>query len=255
MREIFPKRTIILNFHEGGVTARSIELPSLWLNGFRYYQRHDFSGGIGTESQEEKRVLRELTHIFKRLFVLLGFLSLIETSRDLGRVKPWIKSIRGPYSKISLYSKEVDYLIELMAIHDIPTTTSTIIHFRLGDLLSIKSKTYIDSRRILKALNHTGPKDVIDILSDSNAETVNSIFPVSSLKGEVRILNLSAVETIQKGCSSSYFIGTNSKISLWIAILRTRLGSGSMTWLPVELEGAFGSVTSNLHNHSGVRFY
>jgi hypothetical protein len=64
---------------------------------------------------------------------------------------------------------------------------------------------------------------------------------------------LQSLDVIQKGVVASVFIGTNSKISIWISLFRIKFGERE-TYLPLTLQETLNSITGTIHNDV-LKFY
>ena len=69
-------------------------------------------------------------------------------------------------------------------------------------------------------------KDVknIDVYSDSAEIARKMLSPIDSMAGTVRFIDATTREVIEYSIHAQYFIGTNSKVSTWIQMLRNHLG-------------------------------
>lgn len=220
-------------FHTGGVTLRNPEILEL-LEGFEYEIKYDF-GNNRVESKRRNFSLRAtLRDLLTMLLEKSGFLARCNSDAEFEAVSPWVKTIRGHYSYRTL---SVDHLYSIFGHIDGPMENKTQIgdvgiHYRLGDLLSLESKTFIAPEKICKVIKRFAlPEGDTLIFSDS----------VDMASALLRSEGLSCIETgggsletVQNLRRCGYFVGTSSKISYWVALLRSYDGNGSKTYLPSQ---------------------
>jgi hypothetical protein len=69
-------------------------------------------------------------------------------------------------------------------------------------------------------------KDItnIDVYSDSTEAAKKMLSSIDSMVDTVRYIDATTQEVIENSIYAQYFIGTNSKVSIWILKLRNHLG-------------------------------
>jgi hypothetical protein len=101
------------------------------------------------------------------------------------------------------------------------------IQYRLGDLLNLPEKGFVDSKLLSDIANFIVDKSHISktiLLTDSPAEAVQLL---DTSNHNWKVANLSPISTIKLCVDSSEFIGTNSKISFWITVFRALMNKES----------------------------
>lgn len=253
MQDIFPKRRIILVFHTSGVTRRKLEIPNFMIRNFIFSEVDDFV--ISAPSSQKSGVsFSKIT--FRNLAIYLGFLAELNSENTLLKIQPWLFQVRGHYSHLKIHPKIFSVFTNSLQMASIrPSDLCCTVHFRLGDLLHLKNKTYIDPKRVSQELDIRARTKEIVLLSDSNETHVRGIFGNDSSSFHFSFNNLSPLDTISYGVFSSIFIGTNSKISLWIAIFRHHFNIGESTSLPRELFSTLQFNCPTVENSSRFHQY
>ncbi len=263
LRRQHPKRESQLVFHSSGVTARSPEvhllnrnLPIIYIDDFSVSSRTE---KLSTNHPLTLKLLRGL----KTFLGLLGFIDSLEPIGGHAVTKFRTIQFRGHYTYFSL---DQTLLAELIALPDElgiplfeldkPILESQMgIHFRLGDLLDLESKSYLDPKRISKLIQ-------VD-LSDSGCDVVvytDSLDDFwTQIRDGIKVENLSAsskdpITTIQELVRSNIFIGTTSKISIWICIFRCLTVGERISYMPIEMKLTLDRQLRFL-NSSGVKYY
>lgn len=238
----FPRRTLLLVHHTSGVTERQLEIDIHAL-GFEVEMQEDFHRSNKIERRKElKQVAIKMAKFIARILYLH---STSNTDCEYLRLKPWVLSIRGHYSHRELSDqslKEIANLIGLSNQVDTSKNFSTIaVHYRLGDLIDIHNKSYIDPTTITQVVSenaHFFHLNSIRVYSDS-PEIAWNLLQKSFQGSNFEVLSRTTVETICELVNSPVFVGTNSKISVWIAIFRERLWSDKSSLLPIQLKETF----------------
>jgi len=109
------------------------------------------------------------------------------------------------------------------------------MHLRLGDLLTLKPESRIDLDRLIQSKKYFFNSKKLIIYSDSEREEVLRVIENEFDDFDLEIFQFETLKVIACCLYAQVFIGSNSKISLWIAILRLALGVGCSTVLPRDL--------------------
>jgi hypothetical protein len=237
----FPKRSLKLVFHTGGITYRKLDIAPL-LSEYKFCVKDDYvpptiARNSGQSFNNVYSKVAQSKMLLKNLTVFLGFSSSLDSDRDFERCKPWIISVRGHYTYRVISSFSIEKIIKKaqlsgLPIPHIPSSNGVVgIQYRLGDLLDISSKGPIEPDLILKSgislkQNHPGVRFLL--FSDSLEKAVsllNGLDPIESR-------NLDPWATIVALIENEFFIGTNSKISQWVVILRLHLDPNSHNLVP-----------------------
>jgi hypothetical protein len=149
-------REIRLVLHSSGVTLRESEISHLNLP-FTIETLSDFSPKTKDGKAPSYRSQRNLFNV--SLVRLLEFLRIIVFSGELSKVMPWTVQLRGHYTKrripqrilIDIYSLFESSVVSFHDKHE--ENFVTAMHYRLGDLVSLSNKSFIDPSRIAGALD------------------------------------------------------------------------------------------------------
>jgi len=238
--ERFPKRHVILTFHTSGLTRRTLEVEIAHHANISIKCVDDWKpNGIVNEIQPTdimKQVKRIFLFSLKSVGRQIGFLATPNQDRDFQKIRPWVISLRGDYSRIRLKREELEKISVILGISTADAiqeseTNSIALHFRSGDLLTHKTSSYINPRRISKIPNF-GTEKLVSIYTDGDGNQVRSEF--STHLPNLKVVINTPKEVIIECFKAKQFVGTSSKLSLWISILRLSHGK-SDTFLPHDL--------------------
>lgn len=245
LKSRFPGRKIKVIIHTSGVTQRFTELNFNQL-GVGVSEVNDFSKKVKITNSMHQRELRR--NLRKLLLVqakwLLKKLHLVEdcnTEASFNLIKPWTLHLRGHYTGLHLDLEIVNSLYSLLfKKFDLLglRSSSVIVHYRLGDLLVLEEKTPIAPNRvksILTSLKYNA--DVIMVLTDSNANEFKKYVSGDKFLSSLSVARLDPIASILACISTEVFVGTTTKISLWIAIFRNIFFKQN-NYLPHELDWA-----------------
>lgn len=252
----FPGRTFRLVSHEAGVTLRKSELESFFPNSVNSVQ--DFTS---SESKIYRLLLRDINKLIRRLisFFLYSFSFIVDGDKAEGirHLRFWTFQIRGHYS---LRKLEIVTLKEILGILirvnssnlQLNRGNEIVVHYRLGDLQSLDNKSPINNLRVADVIKkvQNEVKTGITLMSDS-PEIAEDLLTKSGIE-KISMLDLGPVETLQSLISSRYFVGTNSKLSVWSVILNLDTTHRLKSFLPIELKH---HIDANIGNIKGLTFY
>jgi len=240
LKKIYKSRRIIINFHTNGTTRRSWEIPfSLEEIGLRVIDDYNFSvDSIAPRSGADRLIVPfGLKHRFHILFQKMGFIGACDTEEDLASLKPWVVQIRGHYSYLEPTVDEAKDLQELIISRQSSLSKGRFnaCHYRLGDLTSLTTKSYISWERLSQTITRIGKENSLVIFSDSSTESLSNLsINLEGLNCTWRTTKI--LDAIEQCIQAENFIGTNSKISVWIAILRIKALNKRYNFLPKEVE-------------------
>lgn len=230
-------RQIMIVFHTSGVTERELEIPKSWLDRFRIKQVADYHPQSLRNSEPRRKalfvVMRER---LKVILSLIGFTSTSNSEEEFLELRPWVLSIRGHYTRIHLTEREIH---ELMMKFGLSNTAQSIkeaaIHYRLGDLITSESKEIITPNRIIQAWKEGMTTELpLKIFSDSTRQDFEGVWQEVQGPANYEFYSLSPIQTIQSCFKVQEFLGTNAKLSLWVAVLRSGI-STKKTLIPNEI--------------------
>ncbi len=262
LQEKYPRRKLIAVFHNGGVTRREPELNP-YIQGIQKVFVHDYL--VDSEGNFLFRLRSYLTLAVLGLFRIpmrvLGFVAGANNDVDFSKLKPWVLSLRGHYSNRKI-SHEVSSLIESALFPNMPNRIQSsedaviAVHFRLGDLLHLKSKKPLDMDALVigikEATKHVPEQDsTIFVCSDSIEIALSNIGKHFRGKSLVPV-DLKPRETMFFLTKVPCFVGSPSKISEWVTIFRTNSGKSLVTFLPREMST---QLTIILDESSLIHYY
>jgi hypothetical protein len=253
----YKHRRVRLVFHSSGVTERIRELPSEWLQNVSFIEVRDFTNTPPSEKPSQSKIAVKVDKTrFLGILLFLGILARTNSDKEFNQLKPWVLEVRGHYSHLQVNNVELSRLRTLIGIDlDGSEINCCSVHYRLGDLIHLESKSYIDPKRIQSILNNNFDKNLpIHIFSDSNPNDVVKLLHNLLDENKASYFALSPIETIKFCFNSREFLGTNSKISLWIAIFRLR-GASGLTAIPFELQNHLNAQRNELTLQSKLVTY
>lgn len=248
----FPERRIVLVFHSSGVTYRGIELNSKLTSMFDFEFQDDYRPGED-HSKTQNRTSRVdlLRGVFLSVLVKIGILARLNEEYEFESISCLLSQVRGHYARIKLNDQEIDWILKSLELSNIynfsSSKTFSAMHLRLGDLLTLESKTHINLERLERSKSYLSNTSKLIIYSDSEKEEVMKVIGDRFNDLEVEIFCVDTREVMSNCLRAQVFVGTNSKISLWIAIIRSALGLGHATVLPSDLAKQAVHILSSIN--------
>jgi hypothetical protein len=113
------------------------------------------------------------------------------------------------------------------------------VHYRLGDLLTL-NKGYVSVQSLFRKIEETNCKNWV-ILSDSPEYARQQLIKEANLSYEFKVATLSPQQVLNYALNGTFFIGTNSKLSIWASIFRLKM-TKLETYMPLELKSTFVKI-------------
>jgi hypothetical protein len=260
LKKRYPHRRFIVVFHNGGVTLRAPELNEYIQDcGIEVVNDFQINESNQTLALLSVRIGRICTFSMRLLGRSLGFIADANTDENFNRVKPWVVSLRGHYSRRRVTNETSNFIFSCLFSkikdQDIELPKIPTIHIRLGDLEYLRTKSPLSIERVINGLRESCVDQTIpnrfQIFSDSPdlaMSRLNSSIPEIDFTSS----DLLPRETIYCLAESVLFVGAPSKISEWVTVFRHYMGKGSSTWLPMEMKNQIETV---LGNTLTIRFY
>jgi len=249
----FPYKGITIVLHNSGITKRESDIDFLSYK-YKIVHKDDFRSKINNKSN--KAVI--MVPIIKFIRIILRATKIVidaNTSKNLNKIKPWTLILRGHYSHITIDSTICNKLVSevekfknnnFSLLEGYKNTLG--IHYRLGDLIILDNKFFIDPELLGNAINNfseINKCESINLYSDSLLAAEELLSPF--LAHEVQYRESNIWETIIKLSSEKYFIGTNSKISIWVMLFRKTQDRDSWVGMPlstkVEVERIYPNIS------------
>jgi len=232
----YPKRRIKLVLHTGGVTKRLSELDFIHNIDFEIVQINDFH--IQDKSDKNKANMSnvKLKILLKKILYTLNFIVSANSDLDFDKVRLWTISIRGHYFNRTVSPEFYSYLLkytELDYRHPNLSQIRIAIHYRMGDLLTLTEKSISPANKIVnmvKQLQKLHKNLEIYVYSDSPQIAKETLFN-AGLTDKFEVMDLPTIDVIRECIDANYFIGTGSKISLWIVNIRRYMGETDHNYL------------------------
>lgn len=255
---MFPYRRTIIHFHSAGVTQRALEIPITCLKDLEFEFVDDFSPYVSSRRTSwtdffRKRIRELMVFSLEKL----GFLARLNQEHEFQNVNLWLYQVRGHFTSINLKNNEIRWLIDTLGLSNSLSelTKNVSVHYRLGDLLVLNMKHPIANKRVSLALERVEDSLPTHFYSDSSHEELSQIFREKRPNRAIKVFNLPTVEVIRACVASERFIGTNSKISIWIALFRLMNHGTANTLLPKEMSENLEILSKNLDNRHLIDFY
>lgn len=197
----------------------------------------------------------------KKLITSTGFYAECNSDKDFQLVKPWVTVIRGHYSHRQVSMKSITHIFQEIqnsysSSHVSNQERKMSFHYRLGDLevISEKSPIRFDSiQRKISEIISIYDYQILNLYSDTPVLALQRLNN-SDLKVSIKYEDKSTLETIYECVMSETFVGTNSKISFWVAIFRSKFKTKGSTYLPLEIKHMMDFQNELVRNHE-INYY
>lgn len=257
--QFHPHKNFELVFHSSGVTFREPEVLSIIGNmGWTFVDDYKFSENL--IQNHSKKFFVSL----KSILSFFGFLSEARNLREIAKIKPWIRQIRGHYSDLEVHKRDLILFVETVLKFNVSELSERVsgdllvCQYRLGDLVKLTDKSPISTQRIVDAIKEVcAVKNVneIHVLTDSVLLARTALEGELDWEGEVHFECKAPADTLRAGILADYFIGTTSKISIWIAVVRYLVNKQTMTFMPKELSVTLGRKIPGIEISENFSFY
>lgn len=251
----FPNRNLQLILHTGGITERRSEIDFV-SDRINLVSIHDFKNKV--EKTNVNFLFRfNLRSIFKNLARNIFDYSrfVITNENRVMAIMPWTTQVRCSYSNIELSSDLIKNLGEIVQFPTKKIDNNFIgVHLRIGDLVALKPESLVDTSTINKLINNLDQKEKIlnkvIVYSDSelNLDSFNSLIGFT-----IQLRNIDTINTIFDLTGPRVFIGTNSKVSLWVAIFRYGYKIPGIILLPTSIFEIFNKAVTPIHQIDDFR--
>ena len=225
LRKKFPKKKLLLLHHTSGVSRRLFELESILESDISLKVIDDYKTNQGIDQNENKSAVKHLLikiikNILEKLYIFIN----IDENPEIDKIKPWTIIIRGHYTERVISDNFLSYCVEKFANYGSHfPTQSLIIHYRLGDLINLPGKSIIDPKYVIEKVRKIAEVDELEkilVYSDTVIEAKKLLSPIDNLSNSIQFSDESTFTVMQNSIIAKYFIGTNSKVSIWISKFR-----------------------------------
>jgi hypothetical protein len=258
IRDKFPRRKIKIVLHTDGVTLRLPEVTDLF-PGWDYEYISDFEGTSLDSVEKDTKSLQNFIHQFKVWVkgIAIYCRIIVNCNDDLesSYLQHWTMACRGHYSHRFVNRTFYEFLEQGLTNYTSSQSQEFgecfTIHYRLGDLLTLEQKSPISANLIISEsdkLLTAREFDSLVVLSDS-PEIAKNIFSKTTRK-KLFTPGFNTFEVMSCATSSSYFLGTSSKVSFWIAAIRSSklmIGSSLPKSNQAQMKYMLGSESDLIH--------
>lgn len=222
--------------HTGGVTKRLSELEFIHNIDFDIIQVNDFRN---QDKEFKTQIELNKTRLRRFLTTILYFFNFVVSANsdlEFDKVRPWTFSTRGHYFNRKVSSNFYSYLLEYLDIKKKPLNRSRFelaIHYRMGDLLSLSTKSITPANKIIDIIiqiKKVSKNLHINVYSDSPRIAKETLIQAGLTDG-FQVKDLPTIDVIRACIEADYFIGTGSKVSLWIVNIRRYSGEITHNYL------------------------
>lgn len=253
LKRKFPKRDIELVIRTGGIHSAAYELDFLQVSEFSISMLEINQGNPGETKGIKSFKTFNAKAFFKKFLIKIGVYGQCDSRAQIDCLKPWILAIRGSYN---FYPSD-NFLEFLLKKIDVKQKNYDerlcCIHYRLGDLLKLESKSPINADLLMEQI------EKINNLNDNAKYLIMSSNPeiatarLKHNKFDFNSVYADPVEVLRQGINCKSFLGTNSKISLWTVFIRQYLGLEE-NYLPLEYAYYFDNFV-DLNDKKKIQFY
>ena len=263
----FPKRRIALVLHEGGVTKRISEIDYLFPL-IKKIRKSDFIESkssfdpflkdLSAQFRNEKKFNSKI----KKFLLKSGILGSPNSNEEFTKLRFWVIEIRGHYSYRTI---SIDTLKEIYA--EIEKTSgspddiellgnSIAVHYRLGDLTKLSSKSPIKEDNLKTILTSLHEHQNLNCLIFSDSPKLAGELLVGSWNAKnLLIVDVNSLKMLWQASNSKIFIGTNSKLSIWAALFIIFKNVDSTIYMPKQLMNYFEKIIATEIMDSNRNYY
>jgi len=246
VQEMFPGKRIILVLHTGGITARSSEIDFL-SNKINLLKVDDYRASSNSKQLHKIDSKSIYTFIKKYIKFLANYLSFVITDdRKVFKVRFWTNSVRCTYTSSVLRKQDIVHVAGILGIDSNTSEQNFLgVHYRMGDLPTLKPSALVPLNSISQVVNELIKADAVfdkvKIYSDSIIDNSSLQLP-KEIDSEWK--SVDTLQTIRELSKARYFIGTSSKVSLWVAVFRWALDAPGDVYLPTSIISQFIELTN-----------
>ena len=219
-----PKRKVTIFLHTGGVTRRIPEVVDLFPEiSFRYID--DFSSQEGGSNPRLRNLRSNFSPLLKALLSFFKITLSCDDDASFKKIRVWTRSIRGHYSYRTIKPVFLEILngrLENISQSNWINEGVCSIHYRLGDLLHLENKGPLAPKAVLGELDRLSKLsnfNEVELFSDSPSRALELL----KLSGQQRISapDVGTISVFARAIQAESFLGTSSKVSFWIAGIRS----------------------------------
>jgi hypothetical protein len=232
-------RDIQFVIHSSGVTRRAPEIEI-------YSDKVKFKDDFSASPKVDSLTLNPFEFIKKQVKVMLiklGVYAYCNSDAEVISLKRWVLAIRGHYTNRTLSSATISKVYarvkgSSVVIDSEFTTNSLSIHYRLGDLETLGYKSPINAERFIGLIEDVMSKNTIEkiyVYSDSPDIAIKKLKALSPSLNLIQ-RDLPPIDSVIESTQTTFFIGSNSKLSIWITLFRAVQTQSKKSYLPREMK-------------------
>lgn len=250
-----PKRKVTILLHTGGVTRRIPEVVDLFPE-ISFHYIDDFSSSEGGINPGIRNLRANLSPILKTVLSFLKLTLSCDDDASFRKIRIWTRSIRGHYSYRTIKPEFLEMLNDRLEkiSEDIWSNEGVCsIHYRLGDLLHLENKGPLAPKAVLGELDRLSKLSnfsEVEIFSDSPSRALE----LFNQSGQLRMSapDVGTISVFARAIQAESFLGTSSKVSFWIAGIRSVV-FGKKSSMPSRNKKEIAGILHN--NFKDISFY
>ena len=252
LKEIFPKQKFVFVHHEYRDYPYKLSNFSPEIKEFFPNQKYKTVENLVLPSEIKaneiskqlpgERVLvffRKFSKVFVRYLIYVTGVFWEPKPNSINSMPLFCSNIVGHYTQLKFPKVFFEELTSVLILNTV--TQDVFLHYRSGDLeiFNKKRTNFRKIENILMDICKSNPT-VLAVYSE-DLEQTRTIFQALKLNLITNFIgtDIGATNLLARGVHAEYFIGTNSKLSAWIAMLRCIKGSNDKTFLPSPLRTYF----------------
>lgn len=257
----YPKKQIRIILHSSGVTKRAPALDFLRAK-YQIVIKDDFDNKSlsGVDSLKLKLRYKQVVRvILQRSYLILEGNNTIEQKK----IKPWTLVLRGHYSyaeisknTLKIMAREIEKSTKSSLRENCDKTNYLGLHYRLGDLVKLDHKSYVDPDLIFNYISQiTEDNEVSEIhIYSDDLDLARSL--LSNKLDKLVFKNEADIWiTMVNLIHSSYFVGSNSKISIWIILFRLLDNPSSWNAIPLSMKENLEKIWPQISAAKNIFYY
>lgn len=257
----YPNKQISIVLHSSGVTKRAPAIDSLGEK-YRIIIKDDFDdkSKSNTKVSKFKLILKQILKILleKSDLVVEG-----NSTQEQRKIKPWTLVLRGHYSYAEISKNtlkamaiKIENSIETGFRDNLIRASYIGLHYRLGDLVKLDNKSYTEPDLISTfVLQVAADSHITDIQIYSDDLALARILLCNKLTNSALFNEADIWVAMINLIHSDYFIGTNSKISIWIILFRLINNSNSWNAIPLSMKENLEKIWPQILVSKNIFYY
>lgn len=219
-----PKRKVKIFLHTGGVTRRNPEVVELFPEiSFNYVD--DFSTARKGSAPRIPSLRASISPLLKSLLSLLSVTLSCDDDASFKKIRFWTRSTRGHYSYRTINHDFLEILSDRLENacqgYEIKEGVCSV-HYRLGDLMYLENKNPLAPKTVLNELERLARVSnfsEVEVFSDTPSRALELLNP--SGRQKMSAPDVDTISVLAQAIQAEYFLGTSSKISFWVAAVRS----------------------------------